>query len=97
MALLIEKYSSRSYVIGVNAQGELGLGDRKQRKTLEPQADLKGKQLSHAAVGRSGFVVALSRSVIKPSTSGTATPEIYPNTMENTQYRTQSVELNKSD
>ena len=34
MALLIEHETQQSFVIGVNANGELGLGDKKQRKTL---------------------------------------------------------------
>ena len=68
MAMLVEKQSQKSYVIGVNANGELGLGDRKQRKTLECLTDLKDKQVSSAAIGKSGFILALSSVIINPGT-----------------------------
>ena len=82
MALLIENNTNKPFVIGVNAEGELGLGDKKQRKTLEALTDLKEKQLSNAAIGRSGFVVALSNYIIEPSPS-VATPVLYPNSLGN--------------
>ena len=34
MAVLIDKESNQANVIGVNAKGELGLGDKEQRKTF---------------------------------------------------------------
>lgn len=83
MALLIERQTHRSFVIGVNARGELGLGDKRQRKTLEALGELRDKELNYAAVGRSGFVVALSRTVIEPE-SAIVTPEVYTQTMDNT-------------
>ena len=97
MALLIEKESHRSFVIGVNAKGELGLGDKKQRKTLESLGELRDKELNYAAIGRSGFVVALSRTVIHPN-SGVVSPENYTQTMENTHHRmTASCDIDRAD
>jgi hypothetical protein len=34
MAIMVEKKKGLSFVIGINQQGELGLGDRNQRKTF---------------------------------------------------------------
>lgn len=51
MALLVEAKTSKSFVIGVNANGELGLGDKIQRKQLVPIPELKDKRLKQAAIG----------------------------------------------
>lgn len=59
MALLIEAQTAKPFVIGVNANGELGLGDKVQRKQLVPIPELIGKNLKQAAVGRSGYVIAV--------------------------------------
>jgi len=67
MALLIEEQTLQSFVIGVNAKGELGLGDKKQRKTLSILNEIQDKRISKAAIGRSGFVIALSEHVSQPS------------------------------
>ena len=45
MALLVDKENNQPCVIGVNAKGELGLGDTKQRKTFCVLSDLKEKRL----------------------------------------------------
>lgn len=45
MALLIEDQTEQSFVIGVNANGELGLGDKKQRKTLAILNEIRDKRL----------------------------------------------------
>lgn len=60
MALLIEKVSQQPCVIGVNAKGELGLGDLEQRKTFCVLNELKDKRIRAAGVGKSGFVIALA-------------------------------------
>lgn len=67
MALIVEKETSQPCVIGVNAKGELGLGDQEQRKTFCVLADLKDKQIKQVAVGKSGFVIALSDNINEPS------------------------------
>ena len=61
MALLVEEKTSKSFVIGVNANGELGLGDKNQRKQLVSIPELKDKRLKQAAVGYSGYVIAVER------------------------------------
>lgn len=45
MALLVDKENNQPCVIGVNAKGELGLGDTNQRKTFCVLSDLKEKRL----------------------------------------------------
>lgn len=66
MALLIEDLTLQTFVIGVNSRGELGVGDKKQRKALTFVNDLKGKKLNNAAIGKSGFVIALSDQITYP-------------------------------
>ena len=53
-------------MIGVNAKGELGLGDVEQRKTFCILSELTEKKIKVAAVGKSGFVIALAGQVIDP-------------------------------
>jgi len=42
------------------------VGDKKQRKALTFVNDLKGKRLNNAAIGKSGFVIALSDQITYP-------------------------------
>lgn len=53
-------------MIGVNAKGELGLGDIEQRKTFCILNELREKKIKAADVGKSGFVIALADQVIDP-------------------------------
>ena len=69
MALLVDKENNQPCVIGVNAKGELGLGDTKQRKTFCVLSDLKEKRLKQCDVGKSGFVIAISEDIIDPNYS----------------------------
>jgi hypothetical protein len=52
MAVVIEKESLKPWVIGVNANGELGLGDNNQRKTFCELGELKGKRIRQCAIGK---------------------------------------------
>ena len=63
MAIMVEKKKSVSFVIGVNYLGELGLGDRNQRKTFCIQESLKDKNIKNVAIGKSGFVIAISENI----------------------------------
>ena len=60
MALLVDKETQQPCVIGVNAKGELGLGDLEQRKTFCVLNELKDKKIRSACIGKSGFVIALA-------------------------------------
>ena len=60
MALVIEKSTGQPCVIGINAKGELGLGDSETRKTFCVQQELRDKKIRQCAVGKSGFIVAIS-------------------------------------
>jgi len=66
MAMLVDKDSQQPCVIGVNAKGELGLGDVEQRKTFCILNELRDKKIRQAAVGRAGFVIALADQVVEP-------------------------------
>ena len=72
MALAIEHKTKLPFVIGTNQAGELGLSkedgegahlDRDQRKTFIVQEALKEKPLEMAAIGKSGFVLAIGKLV----------------------------------
>ena len=63
MAVLVEKKKGVSFVIGVNQQGELGLGDRNQRKTFCVQESLKEIKIKNVAIGKSGFAIAISENI----------------------------------
>lgn len=66
-------------VIGINAKGELGLGDYDQRKTFCVQQEIRDKRIRQCAIGKSGFVIALSEQVIDPqSHSSPNIPEYVP-------------------
>lgn len=67
MAMVIEKDSMQPCVIGINARGELGLGDTDTRKTFCVQHELKEKRIKQCDIGKSGFIVALSEQVIDPT------------------------------
>jgi|TARA_B110000285_G_scaffold223285_1_gene278568 hypothetical protein len=60
MAMVIDKDSQQACVIGVNAKGELGLGDTDTRKTFCVQHELRDKKIKQCSIGKSGFIVALS-------------------------------------
>ena len=63
MAIMVEKKKSVSFVIGVNYLGELGLGDRNQRKAFCIQESLKDTNIKNVAIGKSGFVIAISENI----------------------------------
>ena len=67
--MLIDIENRQPCVIGVNAKGELGLGDNVQRKTFCVLNELKEKRVSQCDIGKSGFVIALSHDVIEPALS----------------------------
>ena len=56
-------------MIGVNAKGELGLGDVDARKTFCVLNEIRDKKIKLVDVGKSGFVIALSEDVIEPNNS----------------------------
>ena len=45
MAVLVDKEGGQANVIGVNAKGELGLGDKEQRKTFQLLGELRDKRI----------------------------------------------------
>lgn len=69
MAMLIDIENQQPCVIGVNAKGELGLGDREQRKTFCVLNELREKKIKYCDIGKSGFVIAISEDVIDPQQS----------------------------
>lgn len=69
MALLVDLGNQQPCVIGVNAKGELGLGDMDSRKTFCVLNEIRDKKIKCCDVGKSGFVIALSEDVIDPSNS----------------------------
>ena len=56
-------------MIGVNAKGELGLGDLDPRKTFCVLNELRDKKIKASDVGKSGFVIAISEDIIEPNCS----------------------------
>lgn len=66
MAMVIELESLQPCVIGINAKGELGLGDCETRKTFCVQQELREKRIMQCAIGKSGYIVALAEQVIDP-------------------------------
>ena len=66
MAMLIDIENQQPCVIGVNAKGELGLGDGEQRKTFCVLNELREKKIKYCDIGKSGFVIAISEDVIDP-------------------------------
>lgn len=74
MALAIEHKTRIPFVIGTNQMGELGLSkddeggqammiDKDSRKTFITQEALKEKPVEMAAIGKSGFVLAIGNVV----------------------------------
>lgn len=71
MALAIEHKTKAPFVIGTNQYGELGLSkeednlilDKDSRKTFTLQESLKDRPVEMAALGKSGFVVAIGNAV----------------------------------
>ncbi len=60
MALALDAETSRAYAIGINATGELGVGDKNVRKTFVKVDELGDKTIEEVSVGKnSGFVVAI--------------------------------------
>jgi hypothetical protein len=66
MAMLIDRDSMQPCVIGINAKGELGLGDYEQRKTFCVQNELRDKRIKFCDIGKSGYAIAISESIIEP-------------------------------
>ena len=53
----------------MNAKGELGLGDKDQRKTFCVLNELREKRIKQCDIGKSGYVVAISEDIIDPAQS----------------------------
>ena len=60
MAIVVEKESGQPCVIGINAKGELGLGDTETRKTFCVQQELRDKRIRQCSIGKTGYIVAIS-------------------------------------
>jgi hypothetical protein len=60
MAMVVDKDTKQPCIIGINSNGELGLGDRETRKTFCIQQELRDKRIKMADIGKSGFVIAIS-------------------------------------
>ena len=69
MALLVDLENQQPCVIGVNAKGELGLGDTDSRKTFCVLNEIRDKKIKQCDAGTSGFMIALSEDVIEPNIS----------------------------
>ena len=66
MALVIDSENLQPCVIGINANGELGLGDTETRKTFCVQQELRDKRIKQCDIGKNGFIFAISDQVIHP-------------------------------
>jgi len=66
MAMLIDAETLQASVIGINARGELGLGDNEQRKIFTVICELSEKRIKQASVGKSGFMIAISDTIVHP-------------------------------
>ena len=69
MALLVDLENQQPCVIGVNAKGELGLGDTDSRKTFCVLNEIRDKKIKQCDAGKSGFMIAVSEDVIEPNIS----------------------------
>jgi alpha-tubulin suppressor-like RCC1 family protein len=63
LAIVIEQYSGKTQLLGVNANGELGLGDTEPRKKFTPMIHLQDKPISILAIGKSDFVLAVGKQL----------------------------------
>lgn len=64
MAMVVDKETKQACVIGINAKGELGLGDNETRKTFCVQQELREKKIRQCDIGKNGFVIAVSDQII---------------------------------
>lgn len=70
MALVVDQETKQPCVIGINAKGELGLGDSQTRKTFCILPELREKRIKQCSVGKTGFVIALSEQIVHPQSQG---------------------------